>query len=257
MIKGEFDKLDRIAKFNVCAEHKESLTVAWVANESCYVLRCGVGEYPDAVTRQLSLTEAHKAGEPLPETITDNIDKGRRKRAMQQKVKPASEELALLPQADLGTGELIPAEVRNALVKYARKYDLDPYRGHVVIMYSKPYITIDGYLYHAKGTKKPYTLESSPLSDDMRKQYQVPEGQHAWTAKATLTETGASATGLGIVTVEEMEAKSSRDHTKFRSPVVAAHPWQLAQKRAEWQALRRLFPIGESEEKEEGKSEVS
>ncbi|MBA7580553.1 hypothetical protein ES708_22446 [subsurface metagenome] len=58
--------------------------------------------------------------------------------------------------------------------------------------------------------------------------------------------------GLGIVTREEMEAKSPRDETKLRSPVVAAHPWQLAQKRAEWQALRRGFPIGESEyEKEE------
>jgi len=176
---------------------------------------------------------------------------------MQQDKKPASEELALLPQADLGTGELLTHNQVIALIQYARKYGLDPFRGHVIIMHGKPYIGIDGYLYHAKQTKKPYTLESSPLSDDMRKQYQVPEGQHAWTAKATLTETGASATGLGIVTVEEMEAKSSRDHTKLRSPVVAAHPWQLAQKRAEWQALRRLFPIGESEEKEEGKSEVS
>jgi len=169
---------------------------------------------------------------------------------MEESKKASPPKFALLPQADLGTGEIIAVEVRNALVKYARKYDLDPYRGHVVIMYSKPYITIDGYLYHANRSGKPYTLESSPLSDDMRKQYQVPEGQHAWTAKATLTETGASATGLGIVTIEEMEAKSSRDHTKLRSPVVAAHPWQLAQKRAEWQALRRLFPIGETEEGE-------
>jgi len=251
MIKGDYDKLAKIAQSNVCSEHKTPLVVAWRAVESCWVLRCGQNHYPDAVTRQLSLTEAHKAGEPLPETIVDNIEKGRRKRAMQEDKKTQPLEFPMVPLADLGTGELLVPEAVKALVSYARRYDLDPCRGHVVMMHGKPYIGIDGYLYHANRSGKPYTLESSPLPDELRKQYLIPEGQHVWTAKATLTETGASATGLGIVTVEEMGAKSPRDQTKLRSPVVAAHPWQLAQKRAEWQALRRLFPIGETEEEKE------
>ena len=70
---------------------------------------------------------------------------------------------------------------------------------------------------------------------------------HAWVAEVIFTDTGASFTGLGIVTYDEMTAKSNKNPDRLRSPVVAAHPWQLAQKRAEWQALRRAFPFGEIE----------
>ncbi|GAG93864.1 unnamed protein product, partial [marine sediment metagenome] len=91
-------------------------------------------------------------------------------------------------------------------------------------------------------------LKSRPLSPEEEKQYKVGENDHAWVATLTFTDTGASFTGLGIVTYEEMIAKSEKKPEKLRSPVVAAHPWQLAQKRAEWQALRRAFPIGETQE---------
>lgn len=153
-----------------------------------------------------------------------------------------------LPRADLGTGEMLAPEQVVALTVYARKYGLDPYRGHVVIMYSKPYIGIDGYLYHANKTGRPYTLNSRPFTDSERAASLIKKDDHAWDCEVVLLETGARFTGIGIVTREEMEAKSSRDTAKLRSPVVAAHPWQLAQKRAEWQGMRRAFPIGESEE---------
>ena len=160
----------------------------------------------------------------------------------------------LLPKVDLATGELLRPELMTALVKYAEKYELDPYRNHVVLMYGKPYITIDGYLYHAQQSQKPYALSSRPLTDIERKQYQIEAEDHAWVAEVSFTDTGSTFTGLGIVTQGEMTAKSERNPVQLRSPVVAAHPWQLAQKRAEWQALRRAFPIGESH-KETGKAE--
>lgn len=75
MITGEHDRLAEIAKYNVCAQHKTSLEIAW--HDKQWVLRCGGdgGHYPDAVTRQLSLTEGYKAGEELPSFIEDNIKK--------------------------------------------------------------------------------------------------------------------------------------------------------------------------------------
>lgn len=155
---------------------------------------------------------------------------------------------SLVPKADLGSGELLPPEKIQALIKYAGKYDLDPYRGHVVIMYGKPYITLDGYLYHAKQVNTPYKMSSRPLNDQERKDYQIEEGDHAWTCEIKRGYSEFLFTGLGIVTMAERTATSKKDTTQLRSPVVAAHPWQLAQKRAEWQALRRAFPIGEPEE---------
>jgi len=248
MIKGDYDRLQNIAKFNVCAQHHTPLEVAW--HEKQWTLRCGgdEGHYPDAVTRQLSLTQGYKAGEELPSFIEDNIKKSQRRRTMQEgKGKPLPE-FALVPQTDLGTGELLVPEVIKALVEYADKYHLDPERGHVVLMYSKPYITIDGYLYHALQTNVPYTLESRPLREAELKEFQALENAHVWISKVKLTETGNEFVGYGVVTREEVEAKSPRDATKLRSPVVAAHPQLLAQKRADWQALRRAFPIGEEQD---------
>jgi len=155
-----------------------------------------------------------------------------------------------LPRADLATGEMLAPEMVHALTVYAKKYGLDPYRGHVLIMYGKPYIGIDGYLYHANKLKVDYHLNSRPLTDDERLTYQVDEGDHAWVCELIIGDNIRSYIGQGIVTKAEIEAKSTRYPEQLRSPVVAAHPWQLAQKRAEWQTLRRGFPIGESEEEQ-------
>lgn len=270
MITGDHDRLQNIAKFNVCAEHHTPLEVAWLGAEKCWVLRCDEGthkktayagkekvevpnmlhpgHYPDAVTRQLSLTQLHKAGEELPSFIEDNIKKSQRRRTMQEdKGKPGTQ-FALVPLTDLGTGVLLVTETIKALVDYAHKYHLDPERGHVVLMYSKPYITIDGYLYHARQTNVPYTLESRPLSREELKEFIAPQNAHVWISKVILTDTGDEFVGYGVVTREEIEAKSPRDANKLRSPVVAAHPQLLAQKRADWQALRRAFPIGEEQD---------
>jgi hypothetical protein len=248
MIKGDYDKLTNLATYNVCSEHHTPLEVAWYGPDKTWVLRCGHDHYPDAITRQLSLTEMHKAGEPLPGHIEDKIEKRQRRKAMEQGKKTTKETLPGMPNTDLGTGELLLPEMATALIDYARKYELDPVRGHVVLMYGKPYITIDGYLWHANRTGKFYTLSSHPMTEDEKHNHMVNPLDHAWLAMIIFTGTDQSFGGIGIVTQEEMIAKSPRDQSKLRSPVVAAHPWQLAQKRAEWQALRRAFPIGESQE---------
>lgn len=229
MITGKKEYLDEIVRTHMCPEHGKKLVVAWHAGENSYVIRCGEGHFPEEVTRALSRTEEFKAGQL-------------------QKVDPM---FNLLPKTDVATGELLPPEMLGYLITYAKKYGLDAYRSHVVIMYGKPYISLDGYLYHANQQKIPYSLISRPLAQTERIDYQIPEGAHAWIATIDMLETRTYFTGLGIVTQEEMTATSMRDKNQLRSPVVAAHPWQLAQKRAEWQALRRAFPIGESEEVKE------
>jgi len=252
MIKGDYEKLKDLAKYNVCFEHHTPLEVAWYGAEKCWVLRCDTCGYPDTLTRQLSLTEEFKAGAPLPELIEDNIKKGIRRRAMEYGKKPFGLTVGGVPGVDLATGEVLPEEAIKALVQYAARYHLDPSRGHVVFMYRNPYITIDGYLYHARQQGRPYSLNARPMTTEEEKVYKIGVTDHGWLAEVIFTEDGSKFTGTGIVTYDEMTARSSKDETKLRSPVVAAHPWQLAQKRAEWQALRRAFPIGETEpEKEE------
>jgi len=251
MIKGDYDRLNDLAKYNVCTEHHSPVVVTWYSQDKCWTLRCDEDHYPDTLTRQLSLTQEYKAGEELPSPLKENVEKSMRRRQMQQGKQVAPRVFEGVPNKDLATGELLLPEQVKALMDYTYKYHLDPFRGHLVLMYGKPYVTIDGYLYHAKNTGIPYTLMSHPMTEDEKKAHMISLEDHAWLSIITFTGTDQAFSGIGIVTQGEMTAKSPRDTTKLRSPVVAAHPWQLAQKRAEWQALRRAFPIGESEEKEE------
>jgi len=244
MIKGEHERLKALAEANVCGEDGGILDVAWHSGEKCWTIRCGEGHYPGTITRQPSLTERLKQGAELPEPIKSNGEKGMRKRAMAQGGRGGAVTMGGVPAVDLGTGELLDSYMVRALAVYAQRYHLDPHRSHVVLMYGKPYITLDGYLFHAKQSGRPYTLSSRPLTTVEEAQYKIEKTDHAWVAEVQFTDTLATFTGLGVVTYEEMTARSPRDNSRLRSPVVAAHPWQLAQKRAEWQALRRAFPIG-------------
>lgn len=245
MIKGTMEELKDIAAKYHCPEHDNPLTVAWHAQANSYVLRCGAEHFPEEVTREKSLTELHKEGVELPEPIKSNVVKGLAKRQARKAAPGETLGMQLIPSTDLGTGERLPVEAITAIIDYAGRYGLDPYRGHVVLMYGKPYIGIDGYLYHARKTGIPYRMKSRPLTPDERSTYQIPDGAHAWVTEVILEAENRSFIGLGVVTKEEMTEESKYKPGQLRSPVVAAHPWQLAQKRAEWQALRRAFPIGE------------
>jgi len=251
MIKGNYDELMEIARWNVCAEHLTPLEVAWYSPDKIYALRCEHDHFPDKLMRNMSLTEGYRVGEELPSPLKENVEEGMRKREAKVPGAGTAVTFSGVPAADLGTGELLAPEVVQGLVNYAHKYGLDPARGHVVLMYGKPYLTLDGYLYHAKGSGRLYSIESRPLDKAECEIYQVPEGAHAWISTVRFAGPGNYLTGLGIVTQEEMTEISKGKPGQLRSPVVAAHPWQMAQKRAEWQALRRAFPIGESEEGKE------
>lgn len=244
MILGSKEYLDDLAKRYRCPEHDNPLTVAWDAEKSLYVLRCGAGHYPEEVNPLPTLTEMYRRGEELPEPIKSKIERGIGKRQAAREKSVATATYQGVPATDLGTGELIPKETLEALIQYATDYGLDPRRGHVCLMYRKPYITLDGYLYYARSTKVPYSLVSRPLTDDQRVGYQLEDGDHGWITEITLVTTNQTFTGIGIVTKSEMTEESKGKPGQLRSPVVAKHPWQLAQKRAEWQALRRAFAIG-------------
>jgi len=248
MIKGEYEYLKGLAGINECAEHGTPLLVATHPIDACYVLRCGHDHYPDTIRHIPSLTEEYKRGNLPDGPIADNIKKRSRQKATTQPKNTKSLVLGEIPGADLGTGDpLVPDQIQSILA-YASRYGLDAYRSHVVIYYGKPYVGLDGYLYHAGRSGKDYSLESRPMTTEELAQYKIGETDHAWIAKVHFIKEGTEFSGVGIVTYDEMTARSKKDDSKLRSPVVAAHPWQSAQKRAEWQALRRAFPIGEAEQ---------
>ncbi len=231
MITGDKAKLDKLVTTRKCPEHDNPLVVVELTGNRGYAIKCSSGHFPEEI---LPMSEGQK-------------------RALNLVPKVIPFELTDLPAKDLATGEALDVRALTALVNYARRYGLDPYRGHVMIMHGKPYIGLDGYLYHARKANISYQLRSQPLSEAERQVYQLEPGDHAWRSEITILPSQALFSGMGIVTRKEMEEPSKRDPHRLAAPVVAAHPWQLAQKRAEWQALRRAFPIGVEADEDDGR----
>ena len=245
MITGDFEMLDQVAKSHVCPEHPDkALEVAWTSTYG-YIIRCGAAHYPDEVTELKGPYQQYQEGTLPDGPIKDNIERKGRQEAMTEHSPAIDNALLPRPVTDLGSGALLSPEAVKALTLYALKYGLDPFRGHVVLYHGAPYIGLDGYLYHANKLGKPFSLNSFPVLYEDRPNYFLEPGDHAWIAEVTMIETGAKFNGLGIVTKAEIDEPSKNNPNIHKSPVVAKHPWQLTQKRAEWQAMRRAFPIGE------------
>ncbi len=225
MIKGTAEELNAMVENFQCPEHPDvGLTVAQHPQEGL-VIRCGAGHYPEEVKRLPTRMEQYKRGE----------------------IQVVDSSFNLLPRADLETGEVLSPEQRQALVDYAKRYGLDAYRGHVVVMHGKPYIGLDGYLYHAYRNNIPYSLTGRILTADELTAMGYQAGDLGYRAHLILTQNGQEFEGYGFVTKAEREEMSPKHPDRHRSPVVANHPWVLCVKRADWQALRRAFPIGEEE----------
>ncbi len=252
MIKGEYDNLEEIRKHNVCGICDLVLEVSWHSEEKCYVLRCGNGHYPDLLKREMTLTEHYKAGTPLPLALEQQCAKSLERRRIMQQNSPEKTGLILSHYVDLGSGQVLDLAARKALIAYADTYGLDYCRDHVVLMYGKPYITEDGYLYHAAKEKIPYSMTGCPLTEQELKQLGYTPDDLGYHVTIKRHDTQQVFDGFGFVAKTEREEMSAKKPTEHRYPIIASKPGIMVIKRAEWQALKRAFPIGESEQKEDG-----
>jgi len=149
---------------------------------------------------------------------------------------------------DVESGQPSPSPIIEAALALAARVELHPDLGHICIYRGKPRITIDGYYYHAARQARPVRVSARPMTAQERLDYQIAEGDHAWVSRGYVGGVDQQITGLGIVTQVEIETPSKRDPTRSASPVVARHPQRMAEKRAEWQLLRKLCPLGIEEE---------
>ena len=145
---------------------------------------------------------------------------------------------------DVATGSnLSPAQIQE-LVAFAGSVGLMAYLGHVCLYFGKPYVTIDGYYYRKATNHLPFAVSCLPMTDEERKSYQVTEGSHAFIARALSAGGDELNRGVGIITPEEMSEKSARNPEHFAAPLLHDKPQRMAEKRAEWQLLRKMIPLG-------------
>ena len=237
----EYEEMKGMIRTHVCSQCDGELTLIWSRNLNKYLLVCGTDHKHQGYTRRLSQGELFQRGR-VDEDLGPGAQNDLEKRAAE-----GAPAISRLPERDIATGEVVALQKIKDLVDWGLRLGLKPYLGHVCFYFGKPYVTIDGYYYLITKERIQLAIGTRPLNVDERQQFQIGDGDHAWIAEAYLGSEKLGTTGLGIVTKEEIEGKSAKKPEEFRAPVVHGHPQRMAEKRAEWQLLRKLIPLEEKE----------
>lgn len=237
----DYETGSKMLNTHQCSQCKAPLSLIWDADANDYALVCGTDHSHQGYERIVS------PGQEVARGGADKVTGPGAQADLEKQLAKAEHPLSMLPAKDLGDNKAIAKQALEALVKWGLSLGLKPYLGHVCLYHGKPYVTIDGYYYKLYKNMTPIRIGTRPLSIDERSEYHVPEGAHAFLAESWLGNTRLPTTGLGVVTQEELDGKSERDPEKWRSPVAHAHPQRMAEKRAEWQVLRKLVPLEEVE----------
>ena len=234
-----YDQMKETAKTHVCAQCEGGLVITWDSIESKHKLLCGRDHSHQGYQQMLSPSQlvARGKGDQLAGPGTQE--------SLEDMAKRGLPGVSLMPVDDLATGQaLIPAEV-VALISFGEVLGLKPWLGHVCLFHGKPYISVDGYYYLNNKREKPFSISSRPMTTEERKDHQLGKGDFGYIAEGMDRDGVVVANGIGIATKDEIEGKSKRDPEQFRAPVVHDHPQRMAEKRAEWQLLRKLIPLEE------------
>jgi len=231
------DHYRELEKTHVCAMCGGELVTIWDAENNCYVLCCGTDHTHNGFQQKLTATTALKRGQ------ADQLIGPGAQRDLEKQAQKGRLALDMLPKKDIATDQALNIVQVQSLVDWAANINLNAYLGHICLYHGKPYITIDGYYYLNHKREQPYVIGLVPMNDIDRMAFALGDNDYGYIAEAWLGKERIQTTGVGIITHEEMTTKSARDPGKFRAPVVHDKPQRMAEKRAEWQLLRKLIPL--------------
>ncbi len=233
----EYEDMRAMEKTHVCAQCGGLPVTIHDAENDRYRLACGTDKTHNGFKRRISPTTALQRGEADKE-----IQPGAQQ-DLENRAKQSQTALDLLPATDIATKRALGLVEINALVVFAEKLGLNAYLGHVCLYHGKPYIDIDGYYYLNNKRHHPYRIAARPMTKEEKIAYMIEDATHAYIAEAWWVGEKIATNSCGYVTQDEINEKSERHPEHFRAPVVHSHPQRMAEKRAEWQLLRKLIPL--------------
>ena len=233
-----YEMLRAAEKTHVCAQCGANLVTIWDDAQAISKLVCSKTNSHRGAKEILSDTQVVKRGE------LDTVSGPGAQADIEKAIQQGGGVKTLLADADIATGKILTSQQILGLIKFADSLDLRAFLGHVCLYRGLPYVTIDGYYYRKHAMRLGFAVLTDPMTTQERQSYQVGEGDHAFLARAMTLGGDEIGRGIGIVTKEEMNEKSRRDPSKFSAPVVHDKPQRMAEKRAEWQLLKKMVPLG-------------
>lgn len=233
-----YERLRQMEGTHVCGTCGSNLVTIWDNEQAVSVLVCSKDHKHEGVKARQSSTTSLKRGD------LDNEHQSGTQVDFEKHLAKSPRESPLLATKDVSTGQELSAQQVSSLVAFADSVGLKAYLGHVCLYFGKPYITIDGYYYLKNSRQDRFMVITTPMTPDERASYQVHDGDHAFLSRAITAGGDEISRGIGIITKEEIEGKSKRDPDQFSAPVVHNKPQVMAEKRAEWQLLQKMIPLG-------------
>lgn len=241
-----YEQLRTMEGTHVCGQCGARLVTVWNEEKAGSQLVCSKDHAHVGVKRIESNTTLLKRGE------LDTEHRAGTQADIETAITQGGGIHSLMAAADVATGrELTPIQI-NALVNFARSVDLKAVLGHVCLYFGDPYVTIDGYYYLKNKRALRFAVITQPMTPEERTAYQITKGSHAFIARAWNITSNELARGIGIITPEEMEEKSKKNPEHFAAPIVHDKPQRMAEKRAEWQLLKKMIPLGAESTPPEG-----
>jgi len=239
-----YEQMRSMEKTHVCAVCEGTLVTMWPKGSDGYELVCGQDRNHQGYKRIPSVSQlvARGKGDQLAGPGTQE--------SLEDMAKRGVGSVSLMVVNDLATNKALVAHELTSLITWGVNLKLKPWLGHVCLYHGKPYISVDGYYYLNNKREKPYSISTRPMTTEERKDYKLGKDDHGYIAEGRDRDGVVVANGVGLATKYEIEAKSKRDPEQFRAPVVHEHPQRMAEKRAEWQLLRKLIPLEEQPVKE-------
>ena len=232
-----YEEMKQLVQTHVCAQCGGELVLIWDIDNSVNRVCCGPDHTHNGFKQRLTAQQMVKRGQ------ADEVFGLGAQKDLERRARESMLAFNMLPKADFGTGEAMTLEKVQSLITWAEMVSLNARLGHVCLYFGKPYRTIDGLYYQNAKRKKPYRIGTHPMSLAERIAYAVEDKDYASIAEAWLDDKKLPETGIGLATQAEISEPSKRKEGQFAAPVVHDHPARMAEKRAEWQLLRKLIPL--------------
>ncbi len=220
-----------------------------------YQVRCQHPEH-QGFDRIPSYTEMWKSGSVLPLHIANQIENkfgGQRmettalvkleRAEMERRLNIAAGSFGFVVEETGISRGLNPAEMA-LLIDYCLTYGFDPLLHEVCLYHGSPYPQIDGLRRKAQETKQYRGLKLEPVIDgDIKKAVGYQPDDIVFKATVRRADEGGISEfeRYGGVGQWEITEKSKKDPERLRYPVVAKRASDMAQNRAERDALRAAF----------------
>lgn len=231
-----------LAHRNVCAECSGRLSVAWGGfwGIGGWALRCGkdashAGVKPKTNTRKLFDPDTMTWKEYDVTTQREIVPLPKTEQGMLQRLKEA-EAIGLWPQ------KMTPQQAA-VLAQVALAYGLDPFMREIMPYQGAPYITIGGRRRKDEAAGHYPSISFRFLTPEEKQGYEEAGAIKAGDlCKVCIlrTERGNTVEGFAKVTKLEREGRNNRGDG-LRSPVVAANPIEMVEKRAERRAREMAY----------------